>query len=129
MLPILVPSSDTCIVTQILVIAKLNERKDFIFRGFVCDIISLYKELSASKASYWSTRIRCENCSKLRMKTLERCQWRHSSVYIVNRRHISNFLLFIHFEQANVFWVNMKKIDTFEDKIRYILRYVVVIYV
>ena len=27
--------------------------------------------------SNWSTRIRCENCSRLRMKTLERCQWCH----------------------------------------------------
>ena len=44
--PILVPFSAKRITTQILVIAKLNERKDFILRGFVCDIIRLYKELS-----------------------------------------------------------------------------------
>ena len=35
--PILVPSSAKRIATQILVIAKLNERKDFILRGFVCE--------------------------------------------------------------------------------------------
>ena len=63
------------------------------------------------------------------MKTLEQCQWRRSSVYIVNCKHISNFLLIIDFEQANVFWVHIEKINTFEDKIRYIMRYVVVIYV
>ena len=43
--PILVPFSVKHIATQILVIAKLNEREDFILRGFVCDVIRLYKEL------------------------------------------------------------------------------------
>ena len=41
--PILVPSSAKCIATQILV--KLNRRKDFILRGFICDIIRPSKEL------------------------------------------------------------------------------------
>ena len=45
MLPILVPSSAKRIATQILVIAKLNEREGFISRGFVRDIICPYKEL------------------------------------------------------------------------------------
>ena len=44
--PILVPSSAKRIATQILVIAKLNEREDFILRGFVSDIIRPYKEQS-----------------------------------------------------------------------------------
>ena len=44
--PILVPSSAERITTQILVIAKLNEREDFILRGLVCDIIR------PSKVSY-----------------------------------------------------------------------------
>ena len=43
--PILVPSSVKRITTQILVIAKLNGRKDFILRVFVCDIIHPSKEL------------------------------------------------------------------------------------
>ena len=43
--PILVASSAKRIATQILVIAKLNGRKDFILRGFVYNIIRLYKEL------------------------------------------------------------------------------------
>ena len=43
--PILVPSSAKRIATQILVIAKLNGKKDFILRSFVCDIIYLSKKL------------------------------------------------------------------------------------
>ena len=41
--PILVPFSAKR--TQILVLAKLNGKKDFILRGFVCDIIRPSKEL------------------------------------------------------------------------------------
>ena len=44
--PILVPSSAKHIATQILVIAKLNRRKKFFLRGFVCDVIRPYKKLS-----------------------------------------------------------------------------------
>ena len=43
---ILVPSSAKRIATQILLIAKLNEREYFILAGLVCDIIRPYKELS-----------------------------------------------------------------------------------
>ena len=43
--PILVPSSAKRIATQILVTAKLNGKKDFILRVFVCDIIRPSKEL------------------------------------------------------------------------------------
>ena len=43
--PILVPSSAKRIATQMLVIEELNGRKDFILRGFVCDIIRPSKEL------------------------------------------------------------------------------------
>ena len=43
--PILVPSSAKRIKTQISVIAKLNGRKDFILRIFVCDIIRPSNEL------------------------------------------------------------------------------------
>ena len=65
------------ILTQILVIAKLNGRKDFILRGF--------------EVSYRSTRIRCENCARLRTKPLEWCQRRRSSVYIVTTNIIQTF--------------------------------------
>ena len=43
--PILFPSSAKHIATQILVIAKLNQRKDFTLRVFVCDIIRPSKKL------------------------------------------------------------------------------------
>ena len=43
--PIIVPSSAKRIATQILVIAKLNGRKNFILRVFVWDIIRPSKEL------------------------------------------------------------------------------------
>ena len=33
------------------------------------------------------------------------------------------------FEKANVFWADNEKNNTFEDKIRYIMRYGVVVYV
>ena len=43
--PILVPSSAKRITTQMLVTEKLNGRKDFVLRGFVCDIIRPNKKL------------------------------------------------------------------------------------
>ena len=45
MLSILVPSYAKCIAIQIVVIEKLNERKYFILRDFVCDIYHPSKEL------------------------------------------------------------------------------------
>ena len=69
MLPILVPCSAKRIATQILVIARLNGRKYFILRVFVCDIINRSKELPV-KVSNSSTRIRCESCLTLRMSML-----------------------------------------------------------
>ena len=63
------------------------------------------------------------------MKTWERCQWRRSSVYSVNCEHISNFLLIIDSEPAKVCWVHIEKINTSEDKIKNVMRYVAVIYV
>ena len=47
--------------------------------------------------------------------------------FIINSEHISDSLLIIDFEQEKVCWVHIEKINTFEDKIRYIVRYVVVI--
>ena len=125
MSPILVSSSAKYIVTHILIIAKLSGTKDFILGGFVCDIIVPARNY-LFKVSNWSTRIRCENCSKLRIKTLERCQWRHANVFIVNCEHISSFVLVVEFEQANVCWVHIEKKNTFEDKIRYVMLYVAV---
>ena len=56
-----------------------------------------------------------------------RCQWRCSSVFIVNCEHISNFVLIIDFEQANVCLVHIEKAITFEDKIGYNMPYNVVL--
>ena len=52
------------------------------------------------------------------------CQSFHSSVFVVNCENISNFVLFIDFEQVNVCLVNIEKAINFEDKIRYIMRYI-----
>ena len=112
--PILVPSSAKRITRQILVIAKLNGRKDFILRGFVCDIIRPSHALPVQSYN-WNTRIRCANCSKLRTKTIERCQWRRCA-YIVNCEHMSNFVLTADFEQANIYLVHIKKASTFEAR-------------
>ena len=64
----------------------------------------LYKSLSTRvipdniylfKVYNWNNRKRCEICSKLTIKTPEQCQWRRSSVFIVNFEHILHlFLIF-----------------------------------
>ena len=104
-------------------------KKKILFWEVLFVILSVPTRNYLSNVSNWSTKIRCKNCSRLRMKTQERCQWRHSSISNVNCKHISNFLLIINFEQANFFWIHIEKKNPFEDKIRYIMRYVVVIYV
>ena len=57
------------------------------------------------------------------MKTLERYRWRRSSLFIVNCEYISDFVLIVYFEQANVCWDHIEKTNTFEEKIEYIMRY------
>ena len=42
------------------------------------------------KVSNRHTRKRCEICSKLTIKTSERCQWRRSGVFIVDLERISH---------------------------------------
>ena len=122
MFPIFVPYSAEHIATQILVIVKLNGRKDFLFRDLVCDIIRPYKKLPVQETT-WSTRITFENYARLRTKTLERCQWRRSSVCIVNCEHISISLINIEFEQAMVSWVNIDEIKYFwrQDQVYHVL--------
>ena len=53
----------------------------------------------------------------------------HPNVFIVNCEHISNFVLIVHFEQANVCWVHVEKTNPFEYKIECIMRYVAVLLV
>ena len=45
------------------------------------------------KVNNRNTRTRCEICSKLTIKTLERLPWRCSGVFIVNFEHISHLVL------------------------------------
>ena len=40
-----------------------------------------------------NTRVRCEICSKLTMKTPERCQWRRPGAFIVNFEYILHLVL------------------------------------
>ena len=106
--PILVPSSAKPISTWILVIAKLSGRKVFILRCFFM-ILFIPGRNYLFKVGNWRAKIRCASTSKLRMKILERCQWRHSSVFVVNCEHISSFVLIVEFEQANLCWVHIEK--------------------
>ena len=45
------------------------------------------------KVNKRNTRTRCEICSKLTIKILERRQWRRSGIFIVNFEHISHLVL------------------------------------
>ena len=82
------------------------------------------------KVNIRNTRASCEICSKLAIKTLERRQWRHSGVFIVNFNsehifHLNLFLLstlnifhtffsvsYVDFEQVNfVGWVPSSKLN------------------
>ena len=81
------------------------------------------------KNSNLSTRIRCESClifKNVNVNDIQylRCQWRRSSIFIVNCKHISDFVLIVDFEQANVCLVHVEKANISEDKIGHIMRYV-----
>ena len=68
--PIFVPSSAKRTTTQVLVIAKINGRKHFFWETmFVISSVPTRNYLF--KVSNWNTRIRCENCSRLRMKAFQ----------------------------------------------------------
>ena len=45
------------------------------------------------KVNNRNTRTKCEICSKLIIKTTERCQWRRSGVFIVDFEHILHLAL------------------------------------
>ena len=45
------------------------------------------------KGKNTNTKKRCEICSKLTIKTPERCQWRISCIFIVNFEHIGHLSL------------------------------------
>ena len=78
------------------------------------------------KVSNLSTRIMCIKNINVNNVQYKRCQLRRSNIFIANCEHISNFVLIIDFEQANDCLVYIENKITFEDKIGYIMRYVVV---
>ena len=47
----------------------------------------------------------------------QRCQWHRSGVFIVNCKHVSNFVIIVNFEQANFCSFHIEKANIFEDKI------------
>ena len=60
------------------------------------------------KVNNRNTRTRCEICSKLTIKTLERCHWRSFGVFIVNFEHISylfSSVFIVKFEHVIAGWV------------------------
>ena len=120
--PILVPSSAKHIAIQVLVIAKWKKR--FFFWEVFCLWFhpSLQRITCPKSATEIQEKNKVWNCSRIRMKILERCQWHRSSVFIVNCERICNFLLIIDFEQAKVCLVHVEKRNTFENKIRCIIR-------
>ena len=62
-----------------------------------------------------NTRKGCEICSKFTIKTLERRQLRHSSVFMVNFEYISHlFLVFLFLILNNVSWITRTTIDPWE---------------
>ena len=112
MLPILVLSSAKRIATQMLVIEKLNGRKDFILRGFVYDIIRSSKELPVQrkllkhKNKVWKLfRIKNEDNGVVPVSLL-------LTVNILNMFNAD-------FEQANICRVLIENINTFKEKIGY----------
>ena len=113
--PILVPSSTKCIARWILVTAKLNKRYcKTLFQEVVFLIWSFPARNYLFNVSYWRTKTRYENCSKLRTKIQKWCQWHRSGVFVVNCEHIScsvliaglhsNDLLYICLFTAFAYW-------------------------
>ena len=66
-------------------------RKQFCWRFFISGVWNVKNPAGnyILKLNNKSTRTRCEICSKLTIKTLERRRWRRSDVFIVNFEQIS----------------------------------------
>ena len=92
------------------VLRKLLTAKSHFFRQtlhlrkyskYLCTIIPWWKKTKKThpagiyllKVNDWSTRTRCEICSKLTIKIPERRQWCRSGIFIVNFEHISHLVL------------------------------------
>ena len=119
MTPILVPSSAKHIATQVSVIAKW--KKIFFWEAFC---LWCHPSLQGATCSKLATETQEKNkvWKLFKIKNEDTRTMPRSSVFIVNCEHISNFLLIINFEQAKVCQVHIEKINTFENKIRCIMR-------
>ena len=64
------------------------------------------RNIYLSKVNNRNAGKRCEICSKLTIKTVERCQLRCSGVFIVNFEHNTPFSSpsVVDFEQENISW-------------------------
>ena len=113
--PILVPSFAKSTATQFF----LNVKKKILFWETLFVMSSVSARNYLFKVSNWSPRIRCDNFSGLRMKTMTSfwCFYCYLWTYF---KHI----LIIDFKQVNVCRVHIENINTFEDNIGYIMRYV-----
>ena len=69
------------------------ERLNYITKLGVSSHLSLFSDpagIYLLKVNNRKTRARCEICSKLTIKTPERCRWYRSGVFIVSFEHISH---------------------------------------
>ena len=80
-------SSDTLKLSQIIISSvEIMEKMMFSF-------ILIPASICLLKINNINTRLTCEICSKLTIKTSERCQWPRSGGFIVNFEHISHLIL------------------------------------
>ena len=93
--PILVPCSTKRIATQILVVAKLNGRKDL----FLCvyEMVFSQQTIACSKLANEAQE---QGVKTVQMKTIERHQERRSGVFILKCEHVSHFALIADFKQT-----------------------------
>ena len=102
--------------------------KKILFREFLFMISIVPARNYLFKISNLRTRIRFKSCSILRLSVLTIFNINDAngvvlSVFIVNCKHISNFVLIVDFEQANICSVHIEKASIFEDKIEHIMCY------
>ena len=80
-----------------LCVYKPTKQNDSVFEEAISAIINEYSAHPTSnymfKVKNRNTRTRSEICSKLIIKTPERCHWHCSGVIIVNFEHISHLVL------------------------------------
>ena len=78
---------------KIKVISRWKLFEILIASAVICKQKTFPAGIYLLKVNNRNTRIRCEICSKLTIKTPERRHWRSSGVFIVNFEHISHLVL------------------------------------